>query len=585
MAATTPSSQRSRGLIARMAGWAGRFLSAYAGGTVTRRDYDFVAKGLGPNAKAESQGSRDQLVKRVTDLIDDNPLVAGIVETRCDNVVGTGIDDVEPDTGWPDLDEQVAQLWEWATRRVDPERSMTLGESQELFCRELERAGECGVYRPWAPAFRGYPAMPALELICSERFPMELSGGLADGNTVRQGVEYDELGRTVAYHVLVSNPRDGGGFAFGGSKPWGLGAVYLGSPDVKRLQADACELAFRSTRDEQLRGVPRLRSLAAAVRMEGHLCTTTLDQATLAAALGIFFSGTGYEDLFKTSAPLVDASGNPLTRVEGASIGFLRPGVELKTAGGNIPGPTFESTLAGMHRRISRGARLPYATFSGDSSRANFASQRADALDARKSYRPDQHFLWRHHTEPWRRDLLNWGVLTGRIVLSAEQAVALARSHERLYRCNPGFLGFEYVNPAQEAAAVGEDIANGVRSRIEAIQERGANWHRVVRDELRYFAFLRDEAARQGVDLDQYMKYMRAGGGAGGASDAARDGDNPASGGGAGGSSGRDGGGERSRAERWARLARVVQHDHLAGDAVGDGAANHANNGGRGHGW
>jgi capsid protein len=486
------------------------YWAAYEAARPQRTDPDFMPSGLGVNALAEAFGGRDLIVRRMRHLADNNELVDGAAHTRCDNIVGTGIDDCEPDTGFTDLDEQIAKVWEWAVRRVDPERDMALWESQRLFEREITIAGEMLVHYPVAAAFRGWPAMPAVELIETERIPSDLTGVVPQGmqgagNRVRQGVEYDAKDRVVAYHVLVANPRDNdlgplGTIAFGGANL----SHYLGSASLKRIPVEDCELAFVPRRSQQLRGVPRGMTAVRTVRTEAGFTEDSMGQARLAATLGVFFAGEHLPvNLFQqkdgTQAASVDARGNPIMTLARNVVGFLRGKTELKTVGGNLPGPNFVEAVAVLFRRIARAFGVNYASFSGDSSKTTFSSMRGESLDARKGYRPEQRFVWEHHTEPWRRRLIDWAVMTGRVKLTLEQMAAVKKDPDLLYRCEVGYPGWEYVNPAQEAMAAGEDIANGVRSEVEIIQERGGSWKRTVRQRAKYRKFQKEEFAKAGV--------------------------------------------------------------------------------------
>lgn len=480
---------------------------AYEGGRRTRRDMDWMPRGLGPNAENEQgDGGLERVQNRARDLADNHELVDGALYTATDNVVGTGIDDFEPDTGFEDLDAQLQRLWAWASKRVDPQRKMSLAESQRLYHREKRTVAEVGVYRPFAKAFNGWPAMPAIELVECERLEISRSaflgrvgpGPLAvDGNTIRQGVEYDADGRVVAYHILRQHPRDGG-----------FGGMFTPVGETVRLPIGAFEWCFTARRVNQLRGVPRLVSSLQTINTEGGFVGDVMMHAKTVAALGVFFTGIpAAADLFKPDAsgntPLVvDAAGNPVTRIEGASIGILPPGAKLEVAQPTIPGPTFESTEAALHRRMSRGMGVTYSDYAGDSTRSSFASIRVDQLAARKGFQPEQEDVWEHHTLPWWRDVTAWAVLVGRITLTAEQARELAADPDFLVRGTPGFPGTKYVNPAQEAAANATDILSGVRSPIEVIQDEGRNWRRVVQQTVKYARYLKETMAANNVTAD-----------------------------------------------------------------------------------
>lgn len=528
---------------ARLRGFVTGFRAYEAGQTGSRLDPDFNPAGYGPNALAE--GADGGTLQRVRDrsraLHDSNELVDAAAETLADNIVGTGIDDCEPDTGWEDLDTQIRELWAWAVRRVDPERCMSLGESQRLFVRELAQVGECGVHVPIVPAMgndgtgAGWPAMPALDLIDADRVGLDLSGTFG-GNEVRQGVEYDAANRVVAYHVYRRHPRDGGfggfgglgGMAGGGGMMGAFGGFFfgagaLGTSAVVRIPADRMELAFISRRVEQLRGVPRLMSAMRTVRTEEGYVGSTMALAELVANIGLIFEGQpgqfmpGSEHGDGAEPGLVDAFGRPILRTEAAGVMFMRPGSKPPTPVATTnPGPQFDSTDTRLQRRMARGVGLPYSGFAGDSSQSTFSSMRGENLDARKGFRPLQRFVWEHHSDPWRRRLIEWAVFTGRITLTPEQALAFRDTiaRERVFRCTPGYPGWDYVNPAQESNAAKTDIESGVRSRIAVHQERGGNWRATIAEEVKYEVAMREARIAAGLPPEKPAPAAAAAGAA-----------------------------------------------------------------------
>jgi hypothetical protein len=59
--------------------------------------------------------------------------------------------------------------------------------------------------------------------------------------------------------------------------------------------------------------------------------------------------------------------------------------------------------------------------------------------------------------EPWRRALIDWAIVAGRVILTPQQQVAFADpiARERLYQCTPGYQGWDYLDPARQV--IGED--------------------------------------------------------------------------------------------------------------------------------
>ncbi|MBY0263270.1 MAG: phage portal protein [Phycisphaerales bacterium] len=505
-------------------------VASYAQGRAgSARDADWNPQGLGPNAMADGLagfvggGGLEGLRNRARDLADNNELVDGAAWSKVDAVVRTGLDDFEPDTGFEDLNRQLALVYALACRRVDPDRSISLAESQESAIRELATAGEVGVLRAVSPAWKGFPAMPCLELVEAERIPLELTGtNPANGNTVRQGIEYQEVKlpgggvfqRIVAYHVLKHHPRDGGWTD--GSSPWSggrsLGLPSFASDDLVRLPAEFFELLFETRRVGQLRGVPPIVSGLKTLRsMDGYVDNTML-LAQLLSSMGVIMDAPNAE-LFapKSGAsgppPMAyGADGKPITTVRGLQLMFVKPGTrDPRVVAPNVPGPMFENVMRVMGRLCSRALGRRYDETTGDYSQTTFAGGKLASNDQDRRTERDQTRLLEHHSLPYIRMAADWGVLSGRVKITREHRVGselvagLDADPEALYRVSVGLPRTPAINPKQDADAAAADIASGITSEIEQISRRGGSWKRVVRERNKFERFDAEDRAAQGL--------------------------------------------------------------------------------------
>lgn len=492
----------------------GQPVSAFDAARVSRNDAGFLPAGLGPNAENEQFGGLSRIWARSTFLHDNNELVDAAAEADIDRVIQTGLDDLQPDTGDTELDDQISALYQWAFEAVDPDRSMSLAQTQALYWRERRRVGECGVRVVMAEAFGGYPMMPAIELIEAERIPESLNGVNPEtGNPVRQGVEYDEKWRIVAYHVLVHHPRDGdpksGAVGFGSLGLPGLAG--FGSPSLRRVPATEMRLSIRRRRIRQLRGVPDLVSAMRTIRREEQYVETQMGHAITAASIGTLMPAPDAAMFRPVKAAgggsvtpaLVDGLGNPITTIGPGGVGFYNPASkgEIKTLHANLPGPQFAETVRTLQRRQSRGLNGSYSQISGDYSTETFASNRANRIDQRqRDLRNQQLEVWKPLVQPFLRVLLPYGLLSGRVTPSSQMMIKIRKNPEILYRTNVPSPGEAFINPKQEADAMSIDLASGIGSQIDAIGSRGGDWKRVVRNRVKYTKFVMDECAKEGVD-------------------------------------------------------------------------------------
>lgn len=491
------------------------FAIGYAAGKTQRDDMDFKPDGLGPNSKAEAGASLEKAREKFRELADSNELVDGAINAYVASVVGTGIDDVEADTGFGDVDEQLNTLWENAVGGVDADRETPLAESQNQFMREVLTGGDCGRRTIYASAWRGFPTMPAIELIEAERLPMTMNGlapvpegrDKSTGNPVRQGVEYDPANhnRVVAYWVLVQNPKDQPtiGWMGGGMGYFGFVGARPGDPGTMRIPAEQMTFAFRKRRVNQLRGVPKGITAINTLRRIEQFTSAAINQALLASALGMFWE-TADPAAFNAfpTAPALDGSGQPLTKISGITMGVCRKGEGPRIVSTTLPGPQFEPTIRKLEERASRGLGVTASRLNGDDSRSNFSGARVGQLADEELKDPEREWLFVMHTKPWRDELIRWGLLTGRVVLKPEHVAAFKQNPARLYRCEVGMPGGGYINPFQEAAAVGEDLSNGLTDEITEMSARGKSWRKQIRNRVKYEAMVRAEREKAGLNPD-----------------------------------------------------------------------------------
>jgi capsid protein len=75
-------------------------------------------------------------------------------------------------------------------------------------CRSGSRASEVFVRLRPRYISDGLSIPLQLELLPSEQLPLWLTMPLSNGNWIRQGIEFDKIGRRVAYHFWRVNPGD-----------------------------------------------------------------------------------------------------------------------------------------------------------------------------------------------------------------------------------------------------------------------------------------------------------------------------------------------------------------------------------------
>ena len=451
-------------------------IMAYRGGRVERLDADFVPQLIGPNARADQR--LDLLRRRVRELVVDNPVIAGASRLIENNAVGAhGIQPV-PMTRWRDLNKRLDEFWEAMAEAVDEDRSMNIAESQRLFSREVFGAGESAVHFAFVPAHNGFMPGPCIELIDAERLELgysdhSVANGVRQGNTIRQSVELNRYYQRVAYHVLEEHPNDGGYRTFGNV-----------TANRRRIPSSRLKLAFFRHRSRQLRGIPWPVSVVNQTMTEDQFVEAFVQLARVAAAFGLIVKLGGSPTLTtgKAKTKLYDSDNKIVRRLSPGQVVYLPPGADVINAASNAHSPEIDRTVAMITRKIAAGTGLSYSALSRDFTRSTFSSNRAEQLDDRKTYRPWQYFIWTNHTRPFYREVVAWGIGLGLIKLTAEQARIYQTNPSEIYAAGMAAPGWDWVNPAQEAAAAEIGLRSGTTSLYHEAAQRGLRRGQTTRE-------------------------------------------------------------------------------------------------------
>ena len=201
-----------------------------------------------PGAVAALAFSQNELRAKSRDLVRRNAWAAAGVEAFVANAIGTGIKPQSMVVD-PALREAIQALWRDWCDEADARGLTDFYGLQALACRAMLEGGECLVrLRYRRPEDRLAVALQ-LQVLEPEHLPTTMNRELASGNVIRAGIEFDRLGRRVAYHLYRSHPGRRGAGADVRHRRHGDGA-HPGASEIIHL--------FRPLRPGQIRGEPWL---------------------------------------------------------------------------------------------------------------------------------------------------------------------------------------------------------------------------------------------------------------------------------------------------------------------------------------
>ena len=401
-------------------------------------------------------GSLIWLRNRSRDLIRNNPYAARAVEELAGNVVGTGIVP-KAKTGNTAIDKIIDAEWPFFAEACDTPQRLDFYGMQTLTVRTMAESGEAILrFRP-RPADAGLRIPLQLQMLEADFLDQARTMGLVNGH-VMEGVQFDEMGRRVAYWlfsyhpggVLILNPRGG----------------IVSQP----VPADQIMHVYRVLRPGQVRGVPWLAPVMMALRDLDDYCDAERVRKKIEACVTAFVEQPEGID----GDPLGLAGTDPVERASGRELPArhgrvfeARPGgqVQQSAGGGRLP-RIQDDRVAGHHGRYRPALRARHRRYVAGEL----------LLLARRHVGLPQHGrgLPLAHSDP---AVLHAGMAAvhrhADSCRARSQQSAVNEPKISLRTVQWTAPRFESVDPVKDAEAVLKDVRMGRKTWFEAVLENG----------------------------------------------------------------------------------------------------------------
>ncbi|HXP88821.1 MAG TPA: phage portal protein [Bryobacteraceae bacterium] len=425
----------------------------YDGATSGRRAHGWYAAST--DANVELMGALIWLRNRSRDLVRNNPHAAKALEELVGNTVGTGIVP-QAKTGNAKLDRIIDGEWPYFVEQCDTPQRLDFYGMQALVMRSTAESGEGIIrYRPRLPqAALRVPLQ--LQILEADFLDQTRTMGLINGH-VMQGVQFDMLGRRVAYWlfsyhpggVLILNPRGG----------------IISQP----VPAEQIMHIYRVLRPGQVRGVPWMTPSMMAFRDLDDYRDAEGVRKKIEACVVAFV--TQPEGIAGTPLGIKDTdpqNDNQVESFEPAMIEYLKPGQDVRFNNPQGAGGYSDYVKTELHR-IAAGIGTPYEVMTGDLSQTTYSSWRGGMLGFRNTI---EGYRWLTlvpmFCSPVRRRFIDTLVLQGKIPAAAVDDEKLS-----LYATQWTAPKFESVDPLKDTMADLKRIRMGVLTLTEAIAQNG----------------------------------------------------------------------------------------------------------------
>ena len=409
------------------------------------------------NALVASGGPR--LLARSRELVVTNGYAANACEAFAANLVGDGI---KPSSLIADADlrERVQKLWLAWTDEADADGLTDFYGLQAMVAREMFVAGECFVRLRPRRAEDGLLVPLQLQLLQSEMLPFEKTETAPSGNRIRCGIEFDAIGRRVAYHFRRRHPGDSTD-------------QRVAVPDTVRVSADDVLHIYRPIDAGQIRGLPHMAPAMVRLFLLDQYDDAELDRKKTAAMFAGFITKTAPEDpmLGETEA---DLDGAAIASLEPGTMQVLLPGEDVKFSSPADVGSSYEAFQYRTLLAVSASLGLPYHLVTGDVRQANYSSLRAELVEFRRRIGQLQHGVMAHQLcRPiWQR-WLETAVLSGAIDIDDR-----ARVHP-VHWIPPRW---DWVDPLKDIQAQVLAMEAGLTSRRKVVEATGYDIEEIDRE-------------------------------------------------------------------------------------------------------
>lgn len=320
------------------------------------------------------------VLARARYLARNNGYATGAVEAWSSAAVGAGIV-----PSWQVTDAGLRRdghtLFRDWTDESDAEGLTDFYGQMRRAAREGYLAGEVFLRRRPRYLSDGLSVPLQLQMLPAEMLDPAFTTTAANGNAIRQGIEFDRIGSRVAYHFWREHPGDS--------------TVPLArSGERVRVPADQVIHVFDPVEAGQIRGLPRFTAAMVKLWMLDSADDADLERRKTAAMFaGYVRRGDPDGELFQKAVEAAKAAGEEIAMpaLEPGTVMDLLPGQEMQFSAPPASGEGYEPFQYRTLLQVCMGLGIPYYEVTGDLKQANYSSLRSGMLGFRRRIEAFQH--------------------------------------------------------------------------------------------------------------------------------------------------------------------------------------------------
>ncbi len=299
-----------------------------------------------------------------------------------------------------------------------------------------------------------------LQILDIDRLDHMYNVELQGGNVIKMGIEMNQYGKPVAYHIRKFKNNDT------------MGNATYNQGDFERIKADDIIHLFISDRPEQSRGFTWLHTAMISLKMLDSYQEAALVAARVGASkMGFFVSNNSSNDATQI-ADSEDEKGNLIMEADPGVFSTLPEGYDFKTFDPGYPTGEYANFIKSVLRSISSGLNVSYNSLASDLEGVNYSSIRAGLLEERDMYMNIQNWFIENFLKDIYIEWLNTSMLNNALKFYNGSVLPIEKLDKFSIYSWKG-RRFAWVDPLKDIQAHIQAIDYGLKSRTDVINEMG----------------------------------------------------------------------------------------------------------------
>jgi lambda family phage portal protein len=425
-----------------------------------------------------ASANRQRLAFVGRDMVRNTPLALRAQTVICNNVVGDGII-WKVGGGTKTRAEKLRRAMKahFDTTKIDADGRSNLYGLQRLVLNAVINDGEVLIRRRRRSNRDGL-ALPfqieVLEIDHLDTTRDRMFGAKEAEGEIREGIEYDAIGRRVAYWLFPQHP--------------GATIGLRRSLVSRRVPASEIIHIFRQDRPKQMRGVSWFAPVAMALQDLADGQDAQIMRQKIAACFAAFRVAPEADFSQPGSTETADVAG--LSSIVPGRIQNLGPGEDIRF--GNPPSVEgYDKFTRLILQTVAAGMGITYEALSGDLSQVNFSSARMGRMEMDRNVSAWQWLLlipqMMHPLSAWAIEAFD--LASGQMRPSTDMVVDWVPPHRML------------VDPAREIPALAAKVRAGFASRQGVVRELGFDPEDLIAEILADRDFARENGLRFDSDV------------------------------------------------------------------------------------